>query len=175
MRVKKMIWMTLCIGILIVGCQTEKPEFYVHREMDFELLPFQNPAATYFAEIKNIPNTFPEEFELLGLQESQISAIYSGKGTFRPVYTDFDFGNIEEVSIWLVSTDDPSLRREIYYRDQIPLSQKNELRLLSGLADLKSFLLGVPKYNLEIQLNFRTFVPQNTDVRFTYSFAIFTN
>ncbi len=105
----------------------------------------------------------------------QVKSIHTGKGTFTPVFDDFDYAYLRDVSIWLVSDDNPSIRKEIYYRDEIPLREKNELRLLSGLADLKEFIYSEEKYNLEIQLKFRNFVPANIDNRFTYSFAIFTN
>jgi len=147
---------------------------YIHRENDFVIEAKQSLIETRFIRI-SLENTILKELEASGITKEEIKSIHTGKGLFTPVFDDFDYGYLREVSIWMVSVDNPSLRKEIYYREEIPISKKNELKLLSGLANLKDFIYSEEKYNLEIQLKFRNFVPANADNRLTYSFAIFTN
>jgi|GEM_PF-2958066 hypothetical protein len=157
------------------SCNTEEPAFYVYKENDFVMEVGSGTFATYFATIYNINNNFVKELEAFGISSDQIKAVNSGRGSFVPIFEEVDFDLLRDVSIWLISAEDPSKRKEIYYRDQIPLNQKNELRLLSGLSNLKDFLLTEEKYHLEIQLKFRNLVPANIETRFSYSFAIFMN
>ena len=173
---KKVIWfrtIPILLFALIFSCQTDNPAFYLYREHDITIPAGLNTIETHFFVVKNISNAFQDELEARQINPDQIKSVNAGQGIFEPIFQEFDYGIIRDVSIWLVSVDDPTLRKEIYYRDAIPFSQKNELKLLSGIADLKSFLLEQKKYNLEIQLKFRNFVPSNFENRFTYSFAIF--
>ena len=173
---KYILLLFISIQVLLpTSCNTDSPSLYMHREYDFVIGAALNTFETHFFIQPNIKNTFREELELNGIQPEQISSVSAGRGLFTPIFDEFDYDVIREVSIWLVSVENPSTRKEIYYREQVPYNQNNELRLLSGLADLKDFLLEEDYYNLEIQLKFRNFVPFNFDNRFTYSFAIFTN
>jgi hypothetical protein len=171
---------TFFYAILVVlvastlSCNTSTPSFYIFKENDITIPAGISTIETHFFVINNINNTFQAELDSRGILADQIKSVNAGKGQFNPVFDDFDYGIMREVSIWLVSVTDPSLRKEIYYRDQIPLTEKNELRLLSGIANLKDFLLSEEKYNLEIQLKFRNFVPTELENRLTYNFAVFT-
>jgi hypothetical protein len=163
----------LLTGSLFFSCNNETPAFYLFKENDITIPPGLSTIETHFFIVNNIPNTFRSELEIRGILPEQIKSVNAGQGTFSPVFESFNYGIMDEVSVWLVSATDPGIRREIYYREQIPLNQENELRLLSGLANLKDFLLTEEKYNLEIQLNFRNFVPTELENRLTYNFAVF--
>ena len=172
--------MKLINGLLIVitammmlSCNTETPAFYIYKENDITIPVGLSIIETHFFVIPNINNTFQAELETRGIQADQVKAVNAGRGSFTPVFNEFNYGIIDKVSIWLVSVKDPGYRKEIYYREEVPLNISNELKLLSGISDLKDFLLSEEKYNLEIQLNFRNFVPTELENRFTYSFAIF--
>lgn len=159
--------------LTVLSCNTATPEFYIYKENDITIPPGLSTIETHFFVINNINNTFQAELDSRGIQADQIKSVNAGKGLFTPVFNEFDYGIFREVSIWLVSSTDPSIRKEIYYREQVPLTLKNEMRLLSGISNLKDFLLTEEKYNLEIQLNFRNFVPAKLENRFTYNFAVF--
>lgn len=158
---------------LSLSCNTASPSFYIFKENDITIPAGISTLETHFFVINNINNTFQAELDSRGILPDQIKSVNAGKGQFNPIFDDFDYGIMREVSIWLVSVTDASVRKEIYYRDQIPLTEKNELRLLSGIANLKEFLLSEEKYNLEIQLKFRNFVPTELENRLTYNFAVF--
>lgn len=157
----------------LLSCNNETPAFYIYKENDITIPPGLSVILTHIFVVNDIPNTFQAELEARGIQADQIKSVNAGEGTFTPVFESFNYGFIQDVSIWLVSGSDPGIRKEIYYREPVPLNQQNELRLLSGLANLKDFLLTEEKYNLEIQLNFRNFVPTEFENRFTYNFAVF--
>ena len=163
----------ILVALLFISCNTETPAFYIHKENDITIPVGLSTIETHFFVINNINNSFQAELDIRGISADQVKAVNAGKGHFSPVFNEFNYGIIQKVSVWLVSVDDPSYRKEIYYRDEIPLNVDNELRLLSGISNLKDFLMSEKKYNLEIQLNFRNFVPVELENRFTYSFAIF--
>jgi len=158
---------------LLYSCTTETPAFYIHKEHDFTIPAGLNTLETHFFIIEDIQNNFLAEIEANGIKLENIISVNAGKGLFTPVFNEFNYGALRDISIWMVSYDDPTIRKEIYYRDEIPLNKTQELKLLSGIANLKDFLISEQKFYLEIQLKFRNFVPSNTDNRFTYSFAIF--
>ncbi len=163
------------MALFTYSCEKEQVSFYIHQEHDFEIRAGLNTIETHFFVFRNIKNTLPQELYSQGLSFDDVKQVYAGKGLIQPVFDDFQYGDIREVSIWVVSTVDPSIRHEIYYLDQIPYSMRGEMRLLSGIANLKEFLSLHSTYNLEIQIKFRNFVPANTLNRLTYSFAIFLN
>ena len=172
-RYSKILWLIVVLTGLSLSCQTDSPSFYLFRENDFTIPAGLSPYETHFFLTYHIQNNFRKELEERQINPDQIRSVSPGRGSFSPIFQDIEYGLIRDVSIWLVSSSDPSVRKEIYYRDEVPLSQKNELQLLSGIANLKDFLLGQEKYNLEIQLKFRNFVPSNFENRLSYSFAIF--
>ncbi len=169
------IFLVAFLLLFSYSCEKEQVSFYIHDEHDFEIKAGLNTIETHFFVFRNIKNTLPQELYNQGLSFDDVKVIYAGKGLIQPVFDDFQYGDIREVSIWVVSPIDPSIRHEIYYLDQIPYSMRGEMKLLSGIANLKDFLSLHSSYNLEIQIKFRNFVPANTLNRFTYSFAIFLN
>lgn len=178
LSMRKGLIYSIFVAILVVfssSCEKDQVNFYIFKEHDFEITAGLNTIETHFFVFRNIKNTLPQELYNQGLSFDDVKQVYAGKGLIKPVFEDFQYGDIREVSIWVVSPVDPSIRQEIYYQDQIPYNLRGEMRLLSGIANLKEFLSVHSTYNLEIQIKFRNFVPANSLNRFTYSFAIFLN
>jgi len=175
---RKGILYTIFGALLVLSsysCDKDQVSFYIFKEHDFEIPAGLNTIETHFFVFRNIKNTLPQELYDQGLSFDDVNLVYAGRGLIKPVFDDFQYGDIREVAIWVVSPTDPSIRHEIYYLDQIPYNLRGEMRLLSGIANLKEFLSLHSTYNLEIQIKFRNFVPANSLNRFTYSFAIFLN
>ena len=99
----------LILGALaLISCNTVAPEFYIHREHDITIPAGLNTIETHFFVVNNIQNTFNTELESRGINPDQIQSVNAGKGYFSPIFNEFDYGIIYDVSIWLVSVNEPS-------------------------------------------------------------------
>ena len=111
------------------------------------------------------------ETYLTGLDESTIGEILPRRAEITAPFDNIDFGIVQEVSIWAVSTTDSELRKEIFYQDRINLNDQKELRLFSSLSEVKDILLN-DHVDLEVRFKFRAFTPTQIETRLIMNFLV---
>jgi hypothetical protein len=153
----------ILISILFLSCGDKTvPLFTINYEEQFSIPAGLNTIETHTFVIKDIPallETYKSTFNVL---DEDIAAILPSRGKIDQVFSNINFDFIQTVSIWMVSTIDADFRYELYYLDFVPLNTGNELKLLSGISNLKD-IMEEGSFNLEIKLKFRTFPPNQTD------------
>lgn len=138
-------------------------------EADFIIAPGLNTFDTHYFIVKNIPTRI-KNYSALG-NDSTIGQIYPNRAELNARFTNIDWALVREISIWAVSTNDPKVKKEIFYHDRIELQNVKELKLLSSLSDVKD-LLTQDVVDLEIRMNFRTFTPSDIESRLTLNFVV---
>lgn len=136
---------------------------------DFEIFAGLNPFDTHYFVIEDIPSDTAAFFTAHQVNSDQIQAITPKSMRMTAIFANASYAFIYEVSVWIVSPDDSSDRKEIFYRDQIPLNEDGVMDLIPTLSDISAYLYQ-GSYNLEVRLQLNSTTTQSIETRLDYSF-----
>ncbi len=154
------------------SCVTEGGEvlFDVDIEADFDIAPALNTFETFYFPINRVPTNISA---FVGTtQRDAIGRILPARADVTAVFTDIDWSIVQEVSVWMISTQDPDRRAEIFYQDQISLNNQNELRLFSSNSEVSDMIFE-EAVNLEVRFRFRNITPGEIRSRLQMKFLAF--
>ena len=163
----------LSFFLLFFSCKSKVPVFELYKEVNFSITAGLDQIATHHILIHNISSSFNAKLSEKGLNASDISEFYAGKGKIVSVFNEANFGIIERISVWIYKKGEYNKAKEIYYRDEIPFSLRGEIKLLSTGEDVRD-ILSNDKYEMDIELKFKSFVTETIDCRFPYSFVAYS-
>lgn len=159
--------MILLIGFM--GCGNNDPVlFEMEMEVDFEIPAGLNTIQKHIFEVKNVPT----RISLYGTNLQSVSRIHAHDATLGGRIGVANFGIVDDISVWMISRTDPTLRREIFYQNFIDFDHNGPLNLFSSISEVQDIIID-DFVDLEIQLFFRTFTPQNLDSRLSMNFKAY--
>jgi hypothetical protein len=159
----------LFIFVSLWSCKTKVPVFEIYQEVNFTIPSGKDPIATHHFLIHDIPSFLKANLKQKGLKSTDLTEFYAGKGKIESIVYSSNFGIIGKMSVWIYKKDDYNNSTEIYYRDNIPITLKGEIKLLSTGEDVRDILLN-DKYEMDIEIQFKNFVTESIDCRFTFKF-----
>ena len=159
--------------ISFVSCKTKTPVFEIYQEARLSIPAGKDPIATHHFLIKDIPSFLKANLQQRGMNIENLTEFYAGKGRFQSLDFDYNFGVIYDISVWIYKKGEFENRKEIYYRDEVPWSQKEELKLLSTGEDVREILLN-ENYDMDIEMRFKNVTTQSVDCRFEFVFVAYT-
>ncbi|MFK7771211.1 MAG: hypothetical protein AB8F94_03690 [Saprospiraceae bacterium] len=168
---KKIFWLVLPLVFLFSNCKKDDDILF---EMDYfydftitaGLSPF---SGTHFFEITDIPSLSDVLFSQSGKTAEELNAINPGRAVLRGIFANPDNSYIQEVSVKIFSKEDPTVEREIFYRDQIALNASGDLGLIGTLIDAKSYL-EKDDFGIRIAMRLRDISPETIEMRLDFSF-----
>ncbi|MEL6389897.1 MAG: hypothetical protein AAFQ02_07020 [Bacteroidota bacterium] len=167
---------TICIigfvySLLFIGGCTSGPEPLFVMELESELIipAGLNNLDTHFFIQRNIP-TFASNYLTGSVSDEGISEILPNRAELFGQFDAIDWGLVQEVSIWVQSTTDPELKKEVFYQDRINFSGVESLQMFGSLSEVKDMMLS-DAINLEIRLRFRRVTPVEITSRLTMNFV----
>ena len=167
------VFISLLLGTLILSCEKEAVIRYEGRmQAEFTIPLGLNTIETHYFTIQNVPTFFIQNANNFKVDTASIQNIQASKGLLRATFNDAEFDFIERVSVYAVSTSDPSLKREMYYLDFSPINTGKELKMLSSTTNIKD-IMTEENINIEIRLNFRRFPPGNIRTKIEFGYAVF--
>lgn len=105
---------------------------------------------------------------------SDIDRILSSRARLEDRVLEFDFSIIDQITIDVISTSDPTQQEEIFYNNLIQFNEQTELKLLSSLPDV-SHILTEDLVDFQIRIVFKTFTPREIDTRFYMTFNAYAS
>ena len=143
--------------------------FDMEFEAEFDIPAGLNTIETWYFDIPNV-NTFYSSFSG-GIDEAAITSIYSSTCTLDGRFGLIDYDFIRDIYINAWDPTDITSKRELFYRENIPIDDSNEIVLFGNLANVKE-VLNNDLVNLEVRINFRN-NPSNVENRLTLRFQAF--
>jgi hypothetical protein len=160
------------ILVFSFSCKTKTPLFEIFQEVNFTIPAGKDPISTHHFLIHDIPSFLNQHLTEKQISLSSIDQLYAGRGKILSIYSNANFGIISKISVWIYKKEDYENRVEIYYRDEVPLNLNGEIKLLSTGEDVREILKD-DSYEMDVEIQFKNFVSQPIDCRFTYSFAAY--
>ncbi|HMS98309.1 MAG TPA: hypothetical protein PLV12_05275 [Saprospiraceae bacterium] len=157
----------------LTGCTGDDRE-YIERKLN---LSFNVPAGlnnieSHYFRIDDVYLFLDETLEINKLDTSSIDEISGGSARLFSRLGGVDFSDIERISIFAVSQTDKNNRKEMFYLEEIPLRNLDELKLLNGLADFSEFIED-NRLDIEVRIQFRRFSTLSMQLDLDFSYLIF--
>ncbi len=156
---------------ILISCKPEvEPLFTMNLEVDFDIPAGLSNILTHTFVIRDIKNPKGAYLKTFGVEEQKISSIQAGRGEITSLFSTTDYDFVNKVSVWIVSSKDPDIRREMYYLDFNNNNSNKEgtLKLLSAVSNVKD-LLDEETFDIEVKLEFRSFSPRFFENRLIFS------
>lgn len=101
--------------------------------------------------------------------DADIKAILPIEAELVGVFGDANFDFLEEVSVRVYPASKPNSHLEFAYRYPVPLNPGNQLAIIPGLADVKTFLKE-DRFNLDLALRLRKTTVDLSEARLSVRF-----
>lgn len=166
--------LALLIFILVIsGCSGDDRQ-YIERQLNlsFDVPAGLNNIESHYFRIDDVYMFLDETLEINNLDSSQVDQISGGSARLYSRIGGVDFSDIDKISVFAVSQTNKEYRKEMFYLEEIPFRNLNELRMLNGLADFSEFIVD-NKLDIEVRIQFRTFSSQSMKLDMDYSYLIF--
>ena len=160
------------IAVTIISCQKDTSFRYeVGLTADFAIPSGLNTVETHYFIIRNVPVFYKFNADRNGVDVATITNVLASRGLMRSTFSEADYDFISRVSVYAVSRKDPTVKREMYYLDFVPVNTGREMKMLSSTTQLKE-ILSEEFIDLEVRLNFRSISPSLLSTRIEFGYAV---
>ncbi|MFK8008755.1 MAG: hypothetical protein AB8H03_20515 [Saprospiraceae bacterium] len=168
---KKIFLLVLPFLFLFSNCKKDDDIlFEMEYFHDFTITAGLNPfSGTHIFEVTDVPSLSDALFDQNGTTAEELNAINPGTAILRGIFASPDNSYIQEVSVKIFSKEDPTIEREVFYRDQISLNSSGDLGLIGTLVDAKSYL-EKEDFGIRVELRLRDISPETIEMRLDFNF-----
>lgn len=146
---------------------SQKVLFQFEMDTDFSIPPGLNTFETFYFPINRVPTNI-DNFIGTNTQE-EIASILPSRANITASFSEYDWSNVQEVVVYVVSATDPNKREEVFYQNRISFNEQNELRLFSSSIDVKEIMTD-NVVNIEVAFRFRNVTPAEIRSRINMKF-----
>lgn len=165
------IALVILITILNLGCSDDPiPIFEGEINLNFKINQSDiSPVLEGTLNIPDVATLFSQNAAIHGVSPDQVKSITAGRGVLEATFQNVDLTFFEEISIQVISKNDPNLQAEIFYLNNIPFNEGPSANLFGSLGDLKNILVE-DVIDFRIVFKYRTTIPIDFfgDIRLTY-------
>ena len=167
---KKIVILILPFVFLFSNCGKDDDFLFEMSYLnDFTISAGLNPfSGTHVFETAAINSNSNAIFTQNSITATELSAINPHIAVLRGIFSSPENGYIQEVSVKMFDSEDPTFEKEIFYRDQIPNNASGDLALIGTLVDVKDFV-AKETYGIRVELILRDISPETIDMRLDFS------
>lgn len=159
---------TLILSVLsLLSCNKDRdlgPGFDMVYQHDFTIPAGIGAFEVHHFYIKDIPTRYQQLLTQQGKSDADITDIITASASLDGIFGDADFGLVEQASLRVYDSADPTDYVEIAYRQPVPPDLGNTLGLVPSLADAKRFMTST-RFSMDVVLWLRGTTQQETDTR----------
>lgn len=130
-----------------------------------------NNIETHVFVVPGIPNLLNAYLESNGFSYEDISRIGSGSARLEGNFQKYNYSVLAEVEVDMLNSDGTE-RLEIFYQEEIPFNETDQVNLFGSLTDVKEIMKD-DTYNLEIALRFRSPTTSTNEHLFSYKLLVY--
>ena len=164
----KKLFPLLFVTLLFANCKEEDTVlFEMAYQAEFTIPAGINPFERHYFYIRDIPvgsylsanGVTADDLQSINPGTARLSTIFSGTSSYE---------FIREVSI-RIYTDDEDNWKEVFWRNQIPLNQGEDLDVFGTLIDARHYF-GNQRLNIIVVMDLQGAPQQTTETRLTFNF-----
>lgn len=157
--------------IISISCGDKTPNelFEIESVASFTIPAGLNTVQTHIFTINNLTSSLPAQLTNKGIKLSSLASINPKDVQFTALTSNVDYGFLADISVQYVELKNLN-QKEIAYLDPVPFNSKSTMHLFPTLVDLKEFFT-LERYNLEIRIRLREFIPKSIDTRLDLRFS----
>lgn len=166
---KKFLFL-LVISVSLFSCRSEvDPLFTMNMEVEFEIPAGLGSLLTHTFVIRDVKSPLESYLTTFGGDSNSIASIQAGRGELTALFSASNYQFVNRVSVWMVSSENPDIRKELYYLDfNNDNSNDGSLKLLSAVSNVQS-IVDNDTFHMEVKLEFRSFSPTTIENRLIFS------
>jgi hypothetical protein len=167
---RKFIFIFSCFFLFASCGDQQTPLFDIEFTVDLDIPTGLNTIETHFFPINQV-QTFYSSFAG-EIPDDMVASILPSSCSIDGRFTSIDYDFIQDIFITAADPTNPTVKSEIFFREDIPLGNSGELVLFGNLRDAKEFIIN-DLVNLEVRMKLRNFPPGNIENRLTLRFQAF--
>ena len=164
----------LLVAIMLSSCSSREPFFEMNAETEFQISLGLSLIETHNFVRPNVIFPLNSSIQNLGLSELEVTEVVPFTARIQPKFQDevnLDF--INSVNIYII--DQQNLRRrELFYAENIPFGQKQDIELIPTLIDIIPYVEN-DQALIEVSIELRQFPPLTFDMDVFMSFGGFVS
>lgn len=165
---KKYPLLALIISALFLfSCNKDKdtgPGFDMIYQHDFTIPAGIGGFVVHHFNIKDVPTRYQQLLTQHSKTDADVLEIVAANASLDGIFGDADFGIVDQVSLRVYDSADPTDYLEIAYRQPVPVDTRNTLGLVPSLADAKRLMKG-SRFSIDVVLWLRNTTQQETETR----------
>ena len=162
----------LILGFIGCSDSNQVARFNIEQEAVLDLPAALNTFETHFFLIRNQESFIESLLQSNGMTINDVGEVRSSTATVIARNTAVDLSFIQDITIRAVSIANPSKNFEMFYLDPVQFNEDNRLDLLASLSDVRDVVLE-GRYDLEIRITLRRFVPSNVTLDINFFLSVF--
>jgi hypothetical protein len=148
--------------------KSDVPEILVESRCDF-IIKNTSTLVTTYAPILNVPVFYNTTISNNSLDDTNAEVLpYSC--IIRGAFADIPYDFLQDIAVYAVSIKNPTVKKEMFYLENIPYNQGPILELFPSINNLKD-IMQEDIIDIEVRVNLKKFVPLEfiSDITFKYS------
>ena len=155
--------------VSLLSCSKEAPTlFRIETEAAFVIAPGLDNIRTHIWPLRNIRTNIGAI--TTSSTRELVEAIYGNTAVIQAPFVNFDFRQVNMVTINIWDPRNPDDKREVFFMDRRNNNRSEELQLFSSLSEVKDILLN-DTFDAEVRIRFLTFTPTEIESRLSMNFV----
>lgn len=152
------------------SCNKIDPLVEIGTFQEFTIPAGLSTIESHFFVQNNTPILYESQISNAGIDEADVENLVAGSASLVAANgRTFDLGFIRSINVFLVEPD--GRRHELFYRDQVPLGDKQRIDMLNGITNLKDIIMN-DRATIETKLDFYTPPITNREMRLNMTFSV---
>lgn len=168
----KIYHLAVVIGLLFLSCNKDGDLVYDFRLQTLIDVPTGlNTLETHYFIIRDVPTFFNANLESRGINKESIIRVNASRGTFSSRFNKYNLAFIRLATVSAISRKPGGKKVEMFYMEDVPFNEDEELQMLTSLGDLKE-LFEEESVDLEVRLIFRATPPPGLTLQLDYGYLV---
>lgn len=165
------VWYVFVV-FLFLSCDKDNGLLYDFRlQTVFDVQSGLNTLETHYFIIREVPTFYEANLASRGLSQEAVARVNASRGSLTARFTGYDLSFIRLVTVSAISRKPGGKKVEMFYMEDVPFNEDQELQMISSLGDLRE-ILAEETMDVEIRLQFRSYPPPGLTLQMDYGYLV---
>lgn len=167
------LYILIFLAITMQSCRNNNEElFRIQMEARIDIGSGLNSIETHVFVLKDVVSNMQALMFQKSVTLDQIKSVNPATAIMEGIFNNIDYSIVDEITINIIDSEDPTMKREVFYQEVIQLNHTGPLQLFGSLPDVKD-ILSKDNYDLEVEMRFRTPTTITMENSLLYTFVAY--